>query len=408
MLIRKAFKFELRPSGEQQRKMLRFAGACRFVWNRTLALQKQRLDDGERILRYNKACLLLPEWKRELPWLGTEAVAQTLQQTLKHLDRALMDAFDPESPKRFPRFKKKGVYSSFRYPQDFKLDQANSRIFLPKLGWLRYRNSRTVPGEVKNVTVSQRAGKWLVSIQSEWDAENPVHPSGSVVGIDMGVVRFATFSDGEKIEALNSFHKHQRALAKAQQSLSRKVKRSRNWIKQKRKIARLHARIADVRNDFLHRNSTTTSKNHAVVVLEDLAVKNMSASAKGTTEQPGRNVRQKSGLNRSILDQGWGEFRRQLEYKQTWRGGRVIAVPPQNTSRTCPACGHVSADNRKTQAAFCCVACGFSGHADWVAATNIKRAGLARIACEVSGAERPPAAGTHRTDGTGNSPDATA
>lgn len=402
-----AYKFELRPNGEQQRKMLRFAGACRFVWNRMLALQKQRLDSREPILRYNKSCLLLPEWKRELPWLATEAVAQTLQQTLKHLDRALMDAFDPESPKRFPRFKKKGVYNSFRYPQDVKLDQAGSRICLPKLGWLRYRNSREVAGTVKNVTVSQRAGKWFISIQSQRDVESPVHPSGSIIGIDLGVVRFATFSDGTPVEALNSFKRHQRALRKAQQSLSRKVKRSNNWIKQKRKIARLHARIADVRNDFLHKTSTAISKNHAVVVLEDLAVKNMSASAKGIVAQPGRNVRQKSGLNRSILDQGWGEFRRQLEYKQQWRGGMVIAVPPRNTSRACPGCGYVSADNRKTQAVFRCVACGFGGNADHVAAINILRAGHARLACEVSGAVRPPAAGTRRTDSTGN-PDATA
>jgi len=402
-----AYKFELRPNGEQARQMARFAGARRFVYNKALALQKDTYAQGGAYVGYVAMAKHLTAWRNgtETPWLK-EAPVHPLQQALKDLERAYQNFFDQRAD--FPRFKKKGVCDRFRYPdkKQIKLDQANNRIFLPKLGWLRYRNSRTVPGEVKNVTVSQRAGKWFVSIQSEWDAENPVHPSGSVVGIDMGVVRFATFSDGEKIDPLNSFHKHQRALTKAQQSLSRKVKRSRNWIKQKRKIARLHARIADVRNDFLHRNSTTISKNHAVVVLEDLAVKNMSASAKGTTEQPGRNVRQKSGLNRSILDQGWGEFRRQLEYKQTWRGGRVIAVPPQNTSRTCPMCGHVSAANRKTQAAFCCVACGFSGHADWVAATNIKRAGLARIACEVSGAERPPAAGTHRTDGTGK-PDAT-
>lgn len=192
----------------------------------------------------------------------------------------------------------------------------------------------------------------------------------------------------------------QRALRKAQQALSRKVKRSNNWKKQKRKITRLHARIADVRNDFLHKTSTAISKNHAVVVLEDLIVKNMSASAKGTVENPGRNVRLKTGLNRSILDQGWFEFRRQLEYKLAWagRGGVVIAVPQRNTSRTCPQCSYISADNRKTQAAFCCVQCGHAGHADLVAAINIKRAGHARLACEVSGATMPPTAGSHRSD----------
>ena len=398
MLIRKAYKFALSVSLGQERQLLRFAGSCRFVWNRMLALQKQRLDVGDPVLRYNKAALLLPEWKRELPWLKTDAHSQALQQTLKSLDRALMDAFSKSSPKRFPRFKKKGGHNAFRFPQGFKLDQGNNRIFLPKLGWLRYRNSREVLGVVRNVTVSQQAGKWFVSIQSERDVETVDHPSSSVVGIDMGVARFATLSDGAVLEPLNSFKKHQRALCKAQQSLARKVKRSNNWSRQKRKIAKLHARIANARADYLHKASTAISKNHAVVVLEDLRVKNMSASVKGTLAKPGNNVRQKSGLNRSILDQGWGEFRRQLEYKQAWRGGQVIAVPPQNTSRTCPDCGSISADNRKTQAVFLCVACGFSGHADLVAANNILRAGHARIACEVSGAPRPPAAGTLRTD----------
>ncbi len=398
MLIRKAYKFALHVSKGQEHQLLCFAGSCRFVWNRMLALQKQRLDAGDPVLRYSKAALLLPEWKRELPWLKTDTHSQVLQQTLKSLDRALMDAFDKCSPKQFPRFKKKGGHNAFRFPQGFKLDQTNSRIYLPKLGWLRYRNSREVLGVVKNVTVSQRAGKWFVSIQSEQDVETPIHPSSSEVGIDMGVVRFATLSDETVIAPLNSFKKHQRALRKAQQSLARKVKRSINWKKQKRKITKLHARITNARADYLHKASTTISKNHAIVVLEDLTVRNMSASSKGTLANPGRKVRQKSGLNRSILDQGWGEFRRQLEYKQSWRGGQVIAVPPQNTSRTCPECGNISADNRKTQAVFRCVACGFSGHADLVAANNILRAGLARISCEVSGAPRPPATGTLRTD----------
>ena len=143
----------------------------------------------------------------------------------------------------------------------------------------------------------------------------------------------------------------------------------------------MHQRIANVRADFLHKTSTAISKKHAIVVLEDLQIKNMSASASGTREQPGTNVNQKRGLNRSILDQGWYEFRRQLEYKQVWRGGLVLAVPPQNTSRSCPNCGHVSADNRKTQAKFECVACGHSENADLVAAINILAAGHAVSAC---------------------------
>lgn len=124
-----------------------------------------------------------------------------------------------------------------------------------------------------------------------------------------------------------------------------------------------------------------------MVVIEDLQGSNMSRSAAGSVEQPGRKVRQKSGLDRSILDQGWAEFRRQLEYKMLWARGLFLAVPPQNTSRTCPWCGHVSGDNRRSQAEFACVACGFTENADLVGAINILRAGHARLACEVNGHE---------------------
>jgi putative transposase len=140
--------------------------------------------------------------------------------------------------------------------------------------------------------------------------------------------------------------------------MARKVKGSSNWKKAKARVQRIHARIANVRSDFLHKASNGISKNHAMVAVEDLRVRNMTRSASGTLDAPGRNVRSKSGLNKAILDQGWGEFRRQLEYKTAWRGGFFVAVPPQNTSRTCPCCGHVSKENRKTQALFACVQCG--------------------------------------------------
>jgi putative transposase len=260
-------------------------------------------------------------------------------------------------------------------PKQIKLDQPNSRLFLPKLGWLRYRNSRKMLGEVKNVTVSMSAGKWFVSIQTEREAEQSA-PKGGVVGIDMGTKRFATLSDGTFYAPLNSFKRHEVALRKAQQSLSRKVKFSNNWKKAKAKVQKIYARIANVRRDFLHKVSTTISQNHAIVCIEDLRVRDMSQSAAGTADAPGRNVRAKSGLNKSILDQGWYEFRRQLAYKLAWNGGHLIIVPPHNTSRTCPCCGHVSADNRRTQARFECVACGYENHADVVGAINILSRGM--------------------------------
>ena len=374
-----AYRFELKPNGEQQRLMRRFAGSCRHVYNKALALQQARHEAGEMKLGYAALCKALTEWKAgpETLWLN-ETPSQALQQALKNLERAYKNFFEKRAD--FPRFKKKGQSDSFRYPQGVKLDQGNSRVFLPKLGWLRYRNSRDVLGEVKNVTVSQSCGKWFVSIQTEREVDQPL-PQGEAVGIDMGIARFATLSDGSHLDPLNSFKKHQQRLARYQRAMSRKTKFSSNWKKAKAKVQKIHTHIANARKDFLHKASCQISQNHAMIAIEDLQVRNMSKSAKGNSEQHGKQVKQKSGLNRSSLDQGWAEFRRQLEYKADWNGGFVIAVPPQYTSQTCPCCGHVSKDNRQTQAKFECVECGFEENADLVGAINILARGHRVLAC---------------------------
>ncbi|UPH47157.1 RNA-guided endonuclease InsQ/TnpB family protein [Methylophaga pinxianii] len=391
------FKYELMPDGEQQRNMRRFAGSCRFVFNKALALQQAHYAESKKKLSYADLCKQLTEWRKssETQWLS-ETHSQPLQQTLKDLERAYKNFFEKRAD--FPRFKKKGQSDNFRYPQGCKLDQGNSRIFLPKLGWVRYRNSREVLGIVKNVTVSGKQGKWYVSIQTEREVEAPIHPSNAIVGIDMGIARFATLSDGSYFAPLNSFKRQEKALVNAQRAMSRKKKFSNNWKKAKAKVQKIHAHIGNARRDYLHKATTTISQNHTMVCIEDLQVRNMSKSASGTTETPGRNVKAKSGLNKAILDQGWYEFRRQLDYKLAWNGGQLVAVPPQNTSRKCPCCGHVTKENRRTQARFRCVACGFEENADVVGAINILRAGHARCACEVSDAVMSPAAGTHRSN----------
>lgn len=374
-----AFKFALQPNGEQQRNMRRFAGSCRFVFNKALALQQERREQGEKKLSYAGLCKVLTEWKAqpETIWLK-ETHSQPLQQTLKDLERAYVNFFEKRAD--FPRFKKKGMGDSFRFPQGCKLEQTNSRIFLPKLGWLRYRNSRPVLGDVCNVTVSQSGGKWFVSIQTRRKVETG-QPQGGIVGLDMGIARFATLSDGSHYDPLNSFRKHQQRLKRYQRRMARKVKFSANWKKAKAKVTQVHIDIGNARKDYLHKASTIISQNHAIVCIEDLQIRNMSKSSKGNVEQHGKKMAQKSGLNRSILDQGWGEFRRQLDYKLAWRGGHLIAVPPHNTSRTCPACGHISDENRQTQARFECVECGYENNADYVGAINVLERGQRLLAC---------------------------
>jgi putative transposase len=245
---------------------------------------------------------------------------------------------------------------------------------------MRYRKSQDVLGEAKNLTLRESCGRWYVSVQTERDVETPQHPSTSAVGMDWGVVHLATLSDGEVLDPCQPLKKFLPKLAKWQRRMARKKKFRMNWRKAKARITQLYAKVANIRKDFLHKVSNDISKNHAVVVVEDLQVKSMSRSAT-------KKVAQKSGLNRAILDASPFELRRQLEYKTQWQGGRLVAVAPQNTSRKCPACGYIAAENRKSQAKFVCGRCGFSAHADFVSAVNIREAGLASLACSLSSAE---------------------
>ncbi len=382
MEILQAFKFELMPDGEQERNMSKIAGSCRFVYNKALSLQKENHEAGNKFIRYESIAKQLTAWRnsKETPWLK-EAPCHCLQHALKDLDKAYKNFFARRAD--FPRFKKKNSSGSFRYPdsQQFELDQANNRIYLPKLGWIRYRNSRKIIGEIRNVTVSRQGGKWFISIQTKREVEKPVTQAKSAIGIDVGIARFATLSDGNYIAPINSFKKHQKQLVKYQRLMSKKVKFSQNWKKERTKLQKVHTKIGNVRKDFLHKTATVISKNHALVCIEDLQVSNMSRSAAGTTEQPGKKVRQKSGLNRSILDQGWNQLRNLLDYKLRWKGGMLLVVPPHHTSQTCPSCKHVSPDNRKTQSLFRCVDCKYENHADIVGAINILERGYRLLAC---------------------------
>ena len=384
-----AFKFVLLPNGTQQRDMRRFAGSCRFVFNRALALQQANYQAGERFIGYLAMAKHLTQWRNsaQTPWLK-DAPVHPLQHALKDLERAYQSFFAKRAG--FPRFKRKGCGESFRYPDanQFEIDQPNSRIKLPKLGWIRYRNSRNILGTAKNITIQQCGGKCYASIQTEREVEPPRPTATTAIGIDVGIARLATLSDGSFIAPLNSFKKHQQRLARYQRRMGRKVRFSNNWNKAKIQVQKVHRQIANARRDFLHKATTTISKNHALVCIEDLQVRSLSRSSKGTSEQHGIRVRQKSGLNRAILDQGWAEFRRQLAYKTQWAGGMLVAVPAHHTSQTCPCCGHVAPANRRTQAQFLCVECAHTANADVVGAINVLERGQRLVACGEDGSGR--------------------
>jgi putative transposase len=373
MILRKGYKYRLKTDANTRQKFAQHAGACRFVWNKVLATNEHRYILKTPRIGFSDACKLVTLW-RESDEYGflSDVHSQTLQQALRDLDQSYINCFEGRAHP--PTFRKKFLNDTFRFPQGFKVD--GSYVYLPKIGWVWFWKSRDIEGTIKNVTVSRRGEYWYVSFQTEMEVKQPLHPFTAAVGIDMGVATFAALSDGLLIEPLDAFRKHEERLAKEQRKLSIKVKFSNNWMKQKRVVNRIHQGIANCRQNFLHQHSTEISKNHAVIVVEDLKVSNMSRSASGTIDEPGRNVAQKSGLNKAILDQGWGMFRTFLEYKQLWRGGELVAVKPHSTSQTCAECGYVSRENRVSQAVFSCVICGHADHADVNAARNILAAGL--------------------------------
>lgn len=382
MIKLKAFKFRLRPTRDQQTFLGQIVGCARYCYNRALKLQMDRHENGLKKLSYPELSKELTIWKKqEESSFLKEVPAQILQQKLMDLDKAYQNFFQKRAG--FPKFRKRGIHDSIRFPEarQIHLDEKNSTINLPKIGKIRYVNSRPLTGRLKNVTVSWQSGHWYMSIQTEEEVVSPVHESNQIVGIDRGITRFLTLSDGTVVAPANALSKRLKKLRRAQRILARRQKGSANRRKQRQKVAQIHRKIANTRQDFLHKVTSHLAKTYGTIILEDLRVKNMSASASGTLANPGKNVRAKAGLNRSILDQGWSEFHRQLTYKQAWRGGQVIVVPPAYTSQQCSCCGHISPENRNNQAVFRCVGCGHEDNADLNAAKNIEAAGHAVIAC---------------------------
>ena len=413
MLINKAYKFRLEPNAEQQLVLNKLLGSARFVWNQILAVSFEMFAKNERISK-NNLVKKIPEIRKkpECAFLEKSSNGVSLQQKVRDLGDAWAKFFDKKEqaklkqkpfkakkPRFFklndggevqlrplmPRFKKKSDgYDSIRIVQfDRYCWIKGNQVKLPSdIGIVKFRKSQDILGKIKNVTISRHAGKWYISFGVESTIETPIHPSKSAIGIDLGVKKLVTASDGQVFDPINSFKANQTRLAKLQRKLRKKDKFSQNWKKLNLKIAKLHHHIANIRHDYLHKVTTTLSKNHAMIVVEDLKVANMSKSAKGTIENKGKNVKAKSGLNKSILDQGWSMLVDLLAYKQQWRGGLLVKVDPKYTSQTCSSCGHVAKENRHTQANFSCVECGFSENADVNASRNILAVGHTVLSVE--------------------------
>lgn len=312
MIRRKAYKFQLKPNPEQIASMKSFAGACRFVYNRALTMQSDIWRNGDRYIPYNKMAPWLVEWKsqEEMSWLSN-APSQILQQSLKDLDKAFNNLFARRAT--FPSPKKKGRNDAFRYPtQRVKLDEGNERIQLPKLGWMRYRKSRSITGVIKNVTVSMKLDKWYVSLQTEAEVDDPSPKQSSIIGLDTSNIKCITTSDSIDFLSQASLPKMEKSLEKSLKLLRKKKRFSSNWAKQKHKVNRLLHRISNMRKDHFHKISTALSKNHAIVVIENLEDATSLSNHRKRT----------SGFTLNDIY----ELKRQLDYKLKWNGGELVTV----------------------------------------------------------------------------------
>ncbi len=374
MLIQRANIYRLEPTAEQADAFTQWVGACRFVYN--IALEQRRTWGKSHRLSYNQQQAEITHLRAEIDWLRAVPV-HALQTSVRALDSAFQRFFMGLGG--YPQSRKKFLDDNFTLPDPsylgFKrLNKNRGAIKLPKVGWVKLVGYRPLGGELRSITIKHKAGRWYASVAWRVEIDEPAASILPHIGIDRGIAVFAALSDGTQVAPLNAFKTIKDKLAKEQRKLARKTKFSANWKKQKAKITRLHTRAANARKGFLHKLSTDLAKSHGAIKIEKLQVQNMSRSAKGTVDNPGTNVRAKSGLNRSILDQGWGMFATMLKYKLAERGGELQYVDPAYTSQTCAECGVIDKASRKDQATFECQHCGHQDNADVNAARNILQA----------------------------------
>ncbi len=386
MLVRQAYRYELKPNNVQRTLLAQHAGAARFAFNWALAGRIERFKSMQGKERFSNAIAdhrRWNVWKREHAAWADEVSKCAPQEAFRDLDRAFQNFWRGRRTGRrigFPRFRKKGVRESFRFSTG-AIRALGTHVQLPRLGKIRVKESTAVKGRVLSATVSQEADRWYVSFTVERERPESERRTGPAAGIDLGIESFAVLSDGERVESPKPLGQNLKRLRRRQKKHSRKRKGSSNRRRSALRLARLHRRIRNQRRDFLHQTTTRLAKAKSVIVLEDLGVKNLSASARGSREHPGKNVRAKSGLNRSILDQGWGMFRRLLEYKTRWYGSRLLIAPRYHAStRTCSSCSEVMAKLPLSVRAWTCPECGARHDRDLNAAQNLVRLATASSA----------------------------
>ncbi len=392
-----AFRYRLRPGVSQLSGCARHCADARFVWN--LALEQANCWRPGRGPTPGRA-----ERNRQLAearagsWLGTGS-SSVQQQALRDFDQALRNWW--ARTHRRPRWRKEGIDEGFCI-RDVKTRQISRKwaaVQVPKVGWVRFRLTRPLgPHGMARVT-RDRAGRWHVSFSGP---QPPVArtATGRAVGIDVGVAHAVTTSSGDHLDVPGLRRGEQARLLRLERKKARQCKGSNRRARTKHAIAVLHSRAADRRRDWAEKVSTRLVADYDLIVFEDLRVKDMLRSARGTLESPGRNVSAKAGLNRRIAASAWSLLvRRTTDKASASEGCAVARVDPRHTSQRCWACGHVDPGNRPSQAVFSCLACGHADNADANTAKNILAAGLAATACGGRPDVRAPGeARTHRQE----------
>jgi transposase, IS605 OrfB family, central region len=385
-MVKRAYRFLLRPTTKQIHALAACVEDHRQLYNAALQERRAAYQRAKVSVRYGEQSAQLKDIRRADPDQGRWSFSSQ-QATLRRLDKAMTAFFRRVKAGKtpgYPRFKGRGWFDSVQWPKDgdgcrwdSTPDSGQVRVYLQGIGHVRVHQHRKVAGRVKTITVKREGRRWYVVLSCDDVPAQPLPPTGHTVGIDMGVAAFLTTSDG--VQVANPRHGRVAAarLAAAQQQMTRYGHGSYRRRKNRERIAAHHRKIRRQRLDHAHKIALWLVRHHDVIAHEDLRISNMTRSATGTMQQPGSNVAQKAGLNRSILDAGWGQFLTILAGKAESAGRLVIAVDARHTSRTCPDCGHRVRENRVTQAEFVCVACGYLAHADVNAAQNILRAGLA-------------------------------
>lgn len=387
------YKYRIYPDATQELLFRRTVGCCRLVYNLCLEQRSMAyaMADRRRLSSYDQI-KELPGLKAEAPFLR-QVPNHCLQQTIIDLDRAFKNFFKGHA--KYPKARRKFQSESFRFPDPKQVRIDAGRIFLPKAGWVKLVMHRPYHGAVKNVTVSTSGDHWYVSVQTEREVADPIdllaNPDAVELGGDIGITNALALSDGSVYDLPRMSDKEKRREAALSKTVSRRQKGSKNRLRALRDLRRLKARITRRRRDAKHKMTTEVMRRCDVIYLEDLKLRNMTASARGTVEEPGSNVAQKAGLNRAILDVSPGETRLQFEYKMRRKGGAVIVVPPHRTSQRCSVCGHTEAGNRPGRDTFLCLSCGHAACADANASSNIyylgrraRTGGLSGMACESS------------------------